>query len=75
MRFEKMAEVVREQLGQQVNVPEGDLVQFTSALGAALLGQLRLQRLAEAAAAETTGGAAGSSTASPDPIAASASGA
>ena len=43
--------VVREQLGQPVNVPEGDLVQFTSALGAALLGQLRLQRLAEAAAA------------------------
>lgn len=51
MRFEKMVTVVREQLGEQVNVPEGDLVQFTSALGAALLGQLRLQRLAEAAAA------------------------
>ena len=49
MRFDKMVAVVREQLGQQVNVPEGDLVQFTSALGAALLGQLRLERLAEAA--------------------------
>ena len=48
MRFEKMVTVVREQLGQAVNVPPGDLVQFTSALGAALLGQLRLERLAEA---------------------------
>jgi predicted CoA-substrate-specific enzyme activase len=46
MRFAKMASVVREQLRQDVNVPPGDMVQFTSALGAALLGQLRLERLA-----------------------------
>lgn len=45
LRFEKMAAVIREQLRQQVNVPAGDLVQFASALGAALLGQQRLQRL------------------------------
>lgn len=50
LRFERMVSVVREQLGQPVNVPPGDLVQFTPALGAALLGQLRLERLAEAAA-------------------------
>jgi predicted CoA-substrate-specific enzyme activase len=46
MRFDKMVSVVREQLRQPVNVPPGDLVQFTSALGAALLGQHRLQKLA-----------------------------
>ena len=45
LRFERMAQVVREQLGCDVNVPAGDLVQFTAALGAAWLGQLRLRRL------------------------------
>ncbi len=51
LRFERMAQVVREQLGTEVNVPAGDLVQFTAALGAAWLGQLRLRRLARDAAA------------------------
>ncbi|MDE3155581.1 MAG: 2-hydroxyglutaryl-CoA dehydratase [Acidobacteriota bacterium] len=46
LRFEKMVSVVREQLRQPVNVPTGDLVQYTQALGAALLGQHRLQKLA-----------------------------
>jgi predicted CoA-substrate-specific enzyme activase len=46
MRFEKMVSVVRDQVGQPVNVPAGDLVQFTSALGAALLGRQRLEKLA-----------------------------
>lgn len=45
LRFERMADVVREELGAEVNVPEGDLVQFVSALGAAHLGHLRLARL------------------------------
>jgi len=49
MRFEKMVSVVREQVGQPVNVPAGDLVQFASALGAALLGHQRLQKLHGAA--------------------------
>jgi (R)-2-hydroxyacyl-CoA dehydratese activating ATPase len=49
LRFERMAAVVREQLGAEVNVPPGDLVQFTAALGAALLGQQRLRRLETAA--------------------------
>jgi len=35
LRYERMAEVVREQLGAEVNVPAGDLAQFTAALGAA----------------------------------------
>ncbi len=46
LRFEKMAEVVRESLKSEVNVPEGDMVQFISALGAAVLGHQRLAKLA-----------------------------
>jgi activator of 2-hydroxyglutaryl-CoA dehydratase len=45
LRFETMARVVREQLGSDVNVPEGELVQFTTALGAAILGHYRLSKL------------------------------
>lgn len=48
LRFSRMADVVRQALGASavVQVPEGDLVQFTAAFGAALLGQRRLRRLA-----------------------------
>jgi predicted CoA-substrate-specific enzyme activase len=42
LRFRRMVDVVRKELGMDVNVPDGDLVQFTSALGAALLGQRQL---------------------------------
>ncbi len=45
LRYERMVAVVRDQLGAEVNVPPGDLVQFTSALGAALLGHRRLRKL------------------------------
>ena len=45
LRFERMADVVRQELQAEVNVPEGDLVQFTSALGAAILGHRRLEKL------------------------------
>jgi predicted CoA-substrate-specific enzyme activase len=47
LRFERMVGVVREQLGAEVNVPKGDLVQFTSALGAAILGHRRLRKIEE----------------------------
>lgn len=47
LRFEKMIGVIREQLQAEVNVPDGDLVQFTTALGAALLGRRRLEKFAE----------------------------
>ena len=49
LRFSRMADVVRPALGAGavVHVPEGDLAQFTAALGAALLGQRRLRRLAQ----------------------------
>ena len=48
LRFERMVDVVREELGTEVNVPGSDLVQFTAALGAAILGQRRLEKLREA---------------------------
>jgi predicted CoA-substrate-specific enzyme activase len=44
--FETFGEAVRRQLECDVNVPDQDLVQFVSALGAALLGHRRLQMLA-----------------------------
>ncbi len=50
-RFSRMAESVREQLGSEVNVPEVGTVQFVGALGAALLGQQRLQKLKDQGAA------------------------
>lgn len=45
LRFEAMGRVVREALGADVNVPQGDLVQFVSAYGAALLGRRRIEVL------------------------------
>lgn len=45
LRFETMANSVRSQLEAEVNVPEPDMVQFVSALGAALLGQYRVTKL------------------------------
>jgi predicted CoA-substrate-specific enzyme activase len=51
LRFERMAAVVREQIQADVNVAPGDLVQFTAALGAAVLGQRRLRQIAASAAA------------------------
>jgi len=51
LRFERMVSVVRDELASDVNVPEGDLVQFVSALGAAVLGHRRLKRLADSGAA------------------------
>jgi predicted CoA-substrate-specific enzyme activase len=45
LRFETMAQVIRESLNAEVNVPEGDMVQFTAALGAAILGHRRLAKL------------------------------
>jgi predicted CoA-substrate-specific enzyme activase len=59
LRFERMVDVIRSALGANVNVPSGDLVQFVSALGAALLGQRRLRRLAEQKEGGETHAAAG----------------
>jgi len=51
LRFQTMAEVIRQELGEGVNVPPPEEVQFTSALGAALLGGQRLRKLRETGAA------------------------
>lgn len=45
LRFHRMVEVIREQLGTDVNVPSGDQVQYTSAFGAAVLGRSRFEKL------------------------------
>lgn len=45
LRFDRMVDVVRQELSADVNVPEGDLVQFIPALGAAILGHQRLRKL------------------------------
>jgi predicted CoA-substrate-specific enzyme activase len=45
LRFDSMARVIRKQLGSEVNVPDGELVQFTTAFGAARLGHYRLVKL------------------------------
>ncbi len=47
LRFETMVRVVGERLNATVNVPPGDLVQYTAAVGAAILAQQRLAKLKE----------------------------
>jgi predicted CoA-substrate-specific enzyme activase len=56
LRFERMADVIRRELDADVNVPSGDMVQFTSAFGAALLGRRRLEKLAADGSAVAGGG-------------------
>ena len=51
LRFETMARAVRAQLKREVNVPTEDTVQFVTALGAAILGQHRVRKLAQEQAA------------------------
>ncbi len=45
LRFETMAKAVQERLGCEVNVPPGEMCQLASALGAAVLGHRRLEKL------------------------------
>ena len=58
LRFETMVREVAEALDAEVNVPEGDLVQYTQALGAAWLAHRRWLTIADTpqtSAAEETG--------------------
>lgn len=48
LRYDTMVRVIRETLESDVNVPDDELVQFVPALGAAILGKLRLEALAAA---------------------------
>jgi len=45
MRFETMVRVVRNKLKAEVNVPPGDMVQYLGAIGAAMLGHRRLEKI------------------------------
>ena len=56
LRFESMARILREKLEAEVNLPEGEMVQYVGALGAAALGLHRLRRMAEPPAALTPAG-------------------
>ncbi|MBZ0112590.1 MAG: acyl-CoA dehydratase activase [Thermoanaerobaculia bacterium] len=47
LRFESMSIAVETNLGEKVNVPAGDLCQYTCAIGAGVLGHLRLARLGD----------------------------
>ncbi len=44
-RFSTMAKTVEAQLGSPVNAPRGNMVQYVSALGAAVLGHVRLEKI------------------------------
>lgn len=55
MRYPSMVTAVRDLLGVDVNVAEGDMVQFTSALGAATLARFQFNKLRAAADAGTVG--------------------
>jgi len=45
LRFETMGKTVSDLLDAEVNVPDGDMVQFVPALGCAILGRRRLEKL------------------------------
>jgi predicted CoA-substrate-specific enzyme activase len=53
-RFPTIVKVMREQLGESVNLPPGDLVQFTAAIGAALLARRRQHKLRTSEGAAAT---------------------
>jgi predicted CoA-substrate-specific enzyme activase len=57
LRFTKMVHVIQSELDTDVNVPEGDLVQFVAAYGAAILAHrgLRKRQAGEEAAAPPGG--------------------
>ncbi|MCP4759853.1 MAG: 2-hydroxyglutaryl-CoA dehydratase [Planctomycetes bacterium] len=55
MHFSTVPGEVMRQLDHGVNVPEGEMCMFTTALGAAVLGHRRLEKLAEERAAVAAG--------------------
>jgi predicted CoA-substrate-specific enzyme activase len=55
MHFSTVPGEVTRQLDHEVNVPEGEMCMFTTALGAAILGHRRLEKLAEEESAVPAG--------------------
>jgi predicted CoA-substrate-specific enzyme activase len=45
LRFETMGRTISETLEAEVNIPDGDMVQYVSALGCAILARRRLEKL------------------------------
>jgi predicted CoA-substrate-specific enzyme activase len=63
LRFETMGKTVSDLLEAEVNIPEPDMVQFIAALGCAILGHRRLEKLrAGDGVAATAGAPAGATT-------------
>ncbi|MFQ5744440.1 MAG: acyl-CoA dehydratase activase [Acidobacteriota bacterium] len=58
LRFSTMAHAVGDQLQSEVNVPQEEMVQFVSALGAAILGHRRLEKLGKGHGATSKAAAA-----------------
>lgn len=57
LRFETMGKTVSDLLEAEVNVPDPDMVQYVLALGCAILGRRRLEKLAEAGGVPAAAGA------------------
>jgi predicted CoA-substrate-specific enzyme activase len=53
LQFQTMIRLVNQQLAAPVNVPDGEMVLFVPALGAAILGHRRLRKLEQASASAT----------------------
>ncbi|MBW7929411.1 MAG: hypothetical protein H3C58_15255, partial [Fimbriimonadaceae bacterium] len=47
MRWSVVAKAIKEELKLDANVAEGDMPQFTAALGCAILGHIRLRKIGE----------------------------
>ena len=56
LRFETMGKTVSDLLEAEVNIPEPDMVQFIAALGCAILGHRRLEKLRAAEVVAATAG-------------------
>lgn len=57
LRFETMGKTVSDLLEAEVNIPEPDMVQFVAALGCAILGHRRLEKLRAGEGVAATAGA------------------
>lgn len=62
LRFETMGKAVSDLLEAEVNIPDPDMVQFVAALGCAILGHRRLEKLAAGEGVAATAGASAGAT-------------
>jgi predicted CoA-substrate-specific enzyme activase len=62
LRFETMGKAVSDLLEAEVNIPDPDMVQFVAALGCAILGHRRLEKLRTGVGVAATAGAVAGAT-------------